>query len=88
RRALHRELIDSARAAFPQMLATEIPNWSEIERMTVRRAPLAAVAPHSAAAALYGELWREICARTAAPEPPPPAGPALAEELQPQSPPP
>jgi len=92
RRALHRELIDSARAEFPQMLATEIPNWSEIERMTVRRAPLAAVAPHSAAAALYGQLWREICAQTAEPEPvpaavPPPAEAVLAAELLPQAPP-
>ncbi len=65
RRALHRELIASARSQFPQMLATEVPNWSEIERMTVRRAPLAASAPASAAARIYAELWAEVRARTA-----------------------
>lgn len=65
RRALHRELIASARVQFPHMLATEVPNWSEIERMTVRRAPLAASAPRSAAAQLYAALWAEIRARTA-----------------------
>jgi chromosome partitioning protein len=69
RRSLHRELIASARAQFPQMLATEVPNWSEIERMSVRRAPLAALAPRSAAALLYGQLWHEIRVRSAAPAP-------------------
>jgi chromosome partitioning protein len=64
RRALHQELISSARAEFPQMLATEVPNWSAIERMSVRRAPLQATAPCSAAALIYQQLWREIRART------------------------
>jgi len=65
RRALHRELIAEARAEFPRMLATELPNWSEIERMSVRRAPLVASAPRSAAAQLYVQLWREVRARSA-----------------------
>jgi chromosome partitioning protein len=65
RRALHRELIASARTQFPQMLTTEVPNWSEIERMTVRRAPLTASAPCSAAAQIYAALWAEIRTRTA-----------------------
>jgi cellulose biosynthesis protein BcsQ len=66
RRALHQELIRSARAEFPQMLATEVPNWSEIERMSVRRAPLVATAPRSVAALIYQQLWREIRARIGA----------------------
>ena len=37
RRSLHLELIASTRAQFPAMLATEVPYWSEIERMSVRR---------------------------------------------------
>jgi hypothetical protein len=45
------------------MLATEVPYWSEIERMTVRRAPLPAYAPHSDAALIYQRLWEEVCAR-------------------------
>jgi len=63
RRALHRELIASTRAQFPAMLSTEVPYWSEIERMSVRRAPLPACAPKSDAARIYRELWAEIRAR-------------------------
>jgi hypothetical protein len=37
-----------------------VPYWSEIERMTVRRAPLPAIAPRSAAAQVYVALWNEI----------------------------
>jgi chromosome partitioning protein len=64
RRSLHLELIAQARAEFPGMLATEVPYNSEIERMSVRRAPLPACAPRSPAARIYGALWAEICART------------------------
>jgi chromosome partitioning protein len=60
RRSLHLELIAQARAQFPQILATEVPYWSEIERMSVRRVPLPASAPGSAAALLYRRLWAEI----------------------------
>ncbi|MBS0578990.1 MAG: ParA family protein [Proteobacteria bacterium] len=60
RRALHRELMDAARAEFPQILATEVPYRSEIERMSVRRAPLPAGAANNAAARLYQQLWREV----------------------------
>ncbi len=60
RRSLHVELIAQARVQFPQILATEVPYWSEIERMSVRRAPLPASAPSSAAALVYSRLWAEI----------------------------
>ena len=60
RRSLHAELIAEARAQFPHILATEMPDWSEIERMSVRRVPLPASAPHSAAALLYTQLWAEV----------------------------
>jgi chromosome partitioning protein len=60
RRSLHAELIAGARAQFPQILATEVPYWSEIERMSVRRVPLPASAPNSAAALLYAQLWAEV----------------------------
>ena len=70
RRALHRELIASAREQFPTMLATEVPYSSEIERMSVRRAPLPAYAPGSDPARIYRALWAEIRARLeAAPRP-------------------
>jgi cellulose biosynthesis protein BcsQ len=63
RKSLHDETIASARTRFPQILATEIPYWSEIERMAVRRAPLPAFAPRSPAALLYADLWAEIAVR-------------------------
>jgi len=81
RRALHQEIIASLRAQFPQMLRTEVPYWSEIERMSVRRAPLPAVAPRSEAALIYRSLWEEIGERTGdrprapgRPHPPQPSG--------------
>ena len=70
RRSLHREMIESARGEFPAMLATEVPYWSEIERMSVRRAPLPASAPTSEAARVYTALWNEICERLEASPPP------------------
>jgi chromosome partitioning protein len=63
RKSLHRELMAEARQLFPTVLETEIPYWSEIERMAVRRAPLPAFAPRSPASRLYGELWDEIRSR-------------------------
>jgi chromosome partitioning protein len=63
RRSLHEELIAAARRQFPMILETEVPYWSEIERMSVRRAPLPACAPKSDAALIFGALWAEIRAR-------------------------
>jgi len=60
RRSLHEELIATARAQFPMILKTEVPYWSEIERMSVRRAPLPACAPRSDGALIYTALWTEI----------------------------
>lgn len=59
RRSLHRDVIGGARAQYPGILETEIPYWSEIERMTLRRAPLPSFAPGSPAAMVYDALWRE-----------------------------
>ncbi|MGO9932471.1 MAG: ParA family protein [Steroidobacteraceae bacterium] len=69
RKSLHHELIATTRRQFPTMLATEVPYLSEIERMSVRRAPLPAFAPNGAAARIYSVLWAEVAARMA--EPPP-----------------
>ncbi len=60
RRSLHQEVIAAARAQYPQILATEVPYWSEIERVSVRRAPLPVSAPSSPAALIYARLWAEI----------------------------
>jgi chromosome partitioning protein len=63
RKALHLEVIATTRQEFPELLTTEIPYWSEIERMSERRAPLCAYAPLSPAGLLYAGLWQEIQAR-------------------------
>jgi len=60
RKALHMEATAQVRERFPATLATEVPYWSDIERMTVRRAPLPAYAPKSPATRVYQELWDEI----------------------------
>ena len=63
RKALHREIIASTREHYPELLATEVPYSSEIERMSLRRAPLPAYSHRSAAAQIYSALWAEIDAR-------------------------
>ncbi len=60
RRSLHRELIAQSRARFRELLATELPYWSDIERMSEQRGPLPALAPRSVASILYVRLWCEI----------------------------
>ena len=78
RRSLHLQLMDSARAEFPAILATEVPYRSEIERMTVRRAPLGAGAGTSEAALIYRQLWLEIMQRA-----PPAAAAAVGAAAEP-----
>jgi chromosome partitioning protein len=60
RKSLHHEIIANTREQFPAMLATEVPYSSEIERMTLRRAPIPAFAPRSPAAQIYSALWAEL----------------------------
>jgi chromosome partitioning protein len=63
RKSLHGEVIANTRKQFPAVLSTEVPYWSEIERMSLRRAPLPAYSPGSAAGQIYSALWREIESR-------------------------
>ncbi|MBV8742034.1 MAG: AAA family ATPase [Sinobacteraceae bacterium] len=62
RKLLHHELIATTRARWPKLLATEVPYSSEIERMTLRRAPLPAFSPGSVVGQLYLMLWQELVA--------------------------
>jgi cellulose biosynthesis protein BcsQ len=73
RRSLHRELMASTRERFPDILATEVPYWSEIERMSQRRAPLPVFSPSGAAAPIYRALWQEMSERMGKDEPAPPS---------------
>jgi chromosome partitioning protein len=63
RRSLHLELMARAREQFPGLLATEVPYSSEIERMSVRRAPIPAYAPKSVTGQIYSALWAEVAER-------------------------
>jgi cellulose biosynthesis protein BcsQ len=60
RKSLHHEVIAKTREQFPALLTTEVPYSSEIERMTLRRAPIPAFAPKSAASQVYSALWAEL----------------------------
>lgn len=63
RRSLHRELMTSTRTQFPAILDTAVPYWSEIERMSLRRAPLPVLLPNGPASSIYSALWREMSVR-------------------------
>jgi cellulose biosynthesis protein BcsQ len=63
RKSLHHEVIASTRERFPDLLATEVPYSSEIERMSLRRAPIPHYAPGSASGQIFSALWSEIEAR-------------------------
>jgi chromosome partitioning protein len=60
RKSLHHEVIESTRKDYPNVLQTEVPYASPIERMTLRRAPLPAYSPGSPEGLIYAALWREI----------------------------
>jgi cellulose biosynthesis protein BcsQ len=63
RKSLHEQVIEELRSTFTELLRTEVPYWSDIEKMTLRRAPLPSYAPQSPAGRVYAELWREIESR-------------------------
>jgi chromosome partitioning protein len=81
RRSMHRELMATTRQQFPAILATEVPYWSEIERMSLRRAPLPALSPNGMATGIYAALWREVSDRIESHSVPPP--PQVEPVLQP-----
>lgn len=63
RRSLHRDSVAAIRGRFSQMLETEVPYLSDIERVSLRRAPLPAYAPRNVGSQVYRSLWAEIDTR-------------------------
>lgn len=63
RRKLHQELVAELLCQYPNMLRSEIPYASEVERMGVHRAPLGSYAGRSQPAQAYAALWQEVRAR-------------------------
>lgn len=60
RKRLHRELMAELREQRPELLAAQIPAATDVERMGVHRAPVAAFAPQSRSARSYAVLWAEV----------------------------
>jgi hypothetical protein len=60
RKSLHRETCDRGSEDGSGFLKTRVPYSSAIERGSLRRAPLEAIAPRSGAADVYRLLWDEV----------------------------
>ncbi len=60
RKNLHKEVTASLREDYPMILQTEIPYSSEIEQMSLRRAPIPSYSPKSQSGRRFAALWAEI----------------------------
>ncbi|HEY3952318.1 MAG TPA: ParA family protein [Streptosporangiaceae bacterium] len=60
RKRLHRDIVARLTAERPGIATAIIPAMTLVEQMAVRRAPVPAFAPRSAAAQHYRELWSEL----------------------------
>jgi cellulose biosynthesis protein BcsQ len=65
RKKLHKNVMEKLREEYPMILRTSIAYSSEVEQMSVRRAPLSSYSPNSRAGRAYRELWGEIDRRPA-----------------------
>jgi len=60
RKRLHLDIIERLAKDYPELLATRIPDASDVERMGIHRQPLPAYAPSSTATRAYRALWDEL----------------------------
>jgi cellulose biosynthesis protein BcsQ len=60
RKSLHKEMMEYVSANFQRVLTSQIPYLSEIERMGIKREPVAAFGQRSLAAKSYQNLWKEL----------------------------
>lgn len=60
RKRLHKETVAEHLGRYPGTLRTVIPYASEVELMTVRRAPLQSYSPASRAGQAFQRLWDEV----------------------------
>ncbi len=60
RKRMHQEVTGGARDPRAQVLRTDIPYLSDVEKMGSERAPVPAFAPRSQATQAYEALWREV----------------------------
>ncbi|MCB1764074.1 MAG: ParA family protein, partial [Gammaproteobacteria bacterium] len=60
RKKMHLEAIAEMPRHHPELLTTQIPYASDVEKMGLNREPLHAFAPHCTAAIAYQTLWGEV----------------------------
>ena len=60
RKNLHKQVTESLRDDYPMIMRTEIPYSSEIEQMSLRRAPIPSYSPKSLSGRRFTALWSEI----------------------------
>jgi len=60
RKNMHRLITEMPPKTLPTFLLSQVPYASEIEKMGIRRAPLATYANHSRSNEAYASLWSEI----------------------------
>jgi chromosome partitioning protein len=64
RKKLHIETMEAGLTEINGLLRTSIPYLSIIEYMGIKRAPVGAFAPKSAAAEMFSDLWTEVVLRS------------------------
>ena len=64
RKRVHREITEKLSASWPGVMRAFIPAATDVERMSVVRAPVFSFAPLGRAAVAYEDLWKEITARS------------------------
>jgi chromosome partitioning protein len=69
RKRLHTQILQDLPTQRPDIATSAISALSLVEQMSVRRAPVTAFAPRTAAARQYRELWREARERAGLPDP-------------------
>jgi chromosome partitioning protein len=69
RKRLHTQILADLPARRPDIASSAISSLSLVEQMSVRRAPVTAFAPRTAAARQYRELWREARERAGLADP-------------------
>jgi len=60
RKKMHHELMDTVSKEFNGVLQSHIPHLSQIERMGIKREPVAVFSPGSVASKSYQNLWEEV----------------------------
>jgi len=60
RKRMHLDTIRQMPELYPEVLTTQIPYASDVERMGIHRAPLGSFSPRSVAGRAYEILWEEV----------------------------